>query len=92
VQLNVKFFMGAAFVAAGAQTAPTSHPWPAIVLLTFQVLGAVSGIALTWMDAPPNKWWEIILFLTVIFGAGIGFFYARANAKETQVDVNLNDA
>ena len=37
VELNMKFFMGGAFVAAGALVAPTRHAWPAIILLVLQV-------------------------------------------------------
>ena len=92
VDLNIKFFMGAVFVAAGARVAPTTHPWPAITLFILQVLGAVSGIALTWMDGAANKWWETFLFLTVIFGAAVGFSDARANAKENELEANTNDA
>lgn len=92
VELNIKLFMGVAFVAVGAQVAPTSHPWPAIMLLILQVLGAGSGIALTWMDDNGNRWWEMFLFLTVIFGAAVGFYYARAHAKEYGIESNPNDA
>lgn len=84
VELNVKLFMGAAFVAAGAQVAPTSHAWPAITLLIVQVLGAVSGIALVWMDSADNRWYETLLCCVVMCGAAIGFMYARANSKESR--------
>lgn len=85
VELNIKFFMGATFVAAGAQVAPTSRAWPAIMLLVLQLLGASSGIALVWMDRHPDHWWQIILQLTVIGGAIVGFIYARAQAQENAV-------
>ena len=92
VDLNIKFFMAAAFVAAGARVAPTAHPWPAASLLTLQVLGAVSGIALTWMDDVNNTWWESFLCIVVILGAVGGFSYARANAKEADLEPNPNEA
>ena len=82
VELNIKFFMGATFVAAGALVAPTSRAWPAILLLVLQLLGAGSGIALAWMDRNADYGWQIILQLTVIGGALVGFFYARAQTKE----------
>jgi hypothetical protein len=34
------------------------------------------------MDRNGNYWWQIILQLTVIGGALVGYYYARAQAKE----------
>jgi hypothetical protein len=82
VELNMKFFMGGCFVAAGALVAPTRHAWPAIMLLVLQLLGAGSGIALALMDRNADYRWQVILQLTVIGGALVGFFYARAESKE----------
>lgn len=81
VELQIKLFMGAFFVAGGAYVAPTSHPWPAIVLLSLQVIGAGAGIANTWMDGSQHQWWDTFLFVMVIFGAAGGFYQARENAK-----------
>jgi hypothetical protein len=92
VELNIKFFMGAAFVVAGAQVAPTSHAWPAITLLVLQLIAAGSGIALAWMDRNADYWWQIILQVTVIGGALVGFYYARTQAKEHAADSGVYEA
>lgn len=82
VDLQIKFFMGMGFVVGGAFVAPTLRPWPAIVLLSLQVISAGCGIANTWIDGTGNRWWETLLFLSVIFGASLGFCQARAYAND----------
>ncbi len=82
VDLNIKFFMGAAFVAAGAKVAPTFRLWPAIMLLVIQVGGSLCGIANTWMFGSGKTWWETVLYLAVITGAAVGFFWARSNTED----------
>jgi hypothetical protein len=51
------------------------------VLLVFQAGGALSGIANTWADGSGKIWWEMVLYLAVIAGAAVGFFWARRDTE-----------